>query len=94
MIEKRNIQLRCGDLSIGAENLFDDIEEAKSVIFYADQTKGLQLQQLETETRVCMTISAAALDELAIAWCKKRKLQGALGGPVGKEWGSPDCDYQ
>ena len=33
------------------------------------------------------------MDEMAIAWCKKRKLHGALGGPVGNEWGSPDCEY-
>ena len=40
-----------------------------------------------------VSIPDTAMDEVAIAWCKHRKLQGALGGPVGKEWGSPDCDY-
>jgi hypothetical protein len=38
-------------------------------------------------------ISVSVLDEMAIAWCKQRKLQGNLGGPVGQEWGSPDADY-
>ena len=38
-------------------------------------------------------IPAEVFDEIAIAWCKRRKLQGALGGPVGNEWGSPDCEY-
>ncbi len=38
-------------------------------------------------------IPSNVFDEIAIAWCKKRKLQGAFGGPVGKEWGSPDCDW-
>jgi len=27
----------------------------------------------------------------AIAWIKRRELQGALGGPMGLEWDSPDC---
>jgi len=40
-----------------------------------------------------VSVPDTAMDEVAIAWCKHRKLQGALGGPVGKEWGSPDCDY-
>lgn len=34
------------------------------------------------------------MDDFAIAWCKHRKLQGALGGPVGNEWGSPDCPWK
>jgi hypothetical protein len=43
--------------------------------------------------QISVGIHPEAMDALAIAWCKHRKLQGALGGPVGKEWGSPDCDY-
>ena len=38
-------------------------------------------------------ITKEIMDEIAIAWIKKRKLQGAVGGPVGKEWGSPDCPF-
>ena len=38
-------------------------------------------------------LSLEQLDEIAIAWCKYRELQGALGGPVGKEYGAPSCDY-
>ncbi|MDY0074177.1 MAG: hypothetical protein RBR77_16210 [Thauera sp.] len=34
------------------------------------------------------------MDDLAIAWCRHRKLQGALGGPVGREFGGPDSDYE
>ena len=45
----------------------------------------------------CLTfrvdIAPEQLDHLAIAWCKKRKLQGTLGGPVGKEFVSPDSEY-
>lgn len=38
-------------------------------------------------------IPSEVLDEIAIKWIKYRKLQGAVGGPVGMEWGSPDCPY-
>lgn len=42
---------------------------------------------------VTIAIPNEVMNELAIAWCQKRELQGALGGPVGKEVGGPDCDY-
>lgn len=45
-------------------------------------------------SQLIVEIPAERFDEIAIAWCKKRKLQGFLGGPVGQEWGSPDCDYE
>jgi hypothetical protein len=34
------------------------------------------------------------MDKIAIDWIKKRKLQGSVGGPVGAEWGSPDCPWE
>lgn len=40
--------------------------------------------------KITLAIDAQEFDKLAIAWCKKRKLHGALGGPVGLEHGSPD----
>ena len=43
---------------------------------------------------IALFVSLDDMDEFAIAWCKHRKLQGALGGPVGNEWGSPDCAYE
>tara|TARA_R110001583_G_scaffold119981_2_gene271221 strand:+ start:1469 stop:1759 length:291 start_codon:yes stop_codon:yes gene_type:complete len=43
---------------------------------------------------VTIEIDAEIMDKLAIAWCKHRNLQGALGGPVGKEFGGPDCEYK
>jgi hypothetical protein len=39
-----------------------------------------------------LEVPANRFDEIAIAWCKKRKLHGALGGPVGREFGSPDYE--
>ena len=45
-------------------------------------------------SQLVVEIPAERFDEIAIAWCKSRKLQGRLGGPVGLEWGSPDCDLE
>ena len=42
---------------------------------------------------ITVQIPQGVMDDIAIAWIKRRKLQGAVGGPVGLEWGSPDCPY-
>lgn len=52
-------------------------------VSYHESTTEKVVGKLEVE------IPESVLDEIAIAWCKKRKLHGALGGPVGQEWGSP-----
>ena len=44
--------------------------------------------------QVSVAIDAIEFDKLAISLCKKRKLHGILGGPVGLEFGSPDCNYE
>jgi|GEM_PF-1525399 len=56
------------------------------VLMYVDKN--------EIATQCVMSVPPQTMDEFAIAWCKHRKLQGALGGPVGNEWGSPDCPWQ
>lgn len=38
-------------------------------------------------------ISAEEFDKIAVAWCKHRKLISSLGGRIGKEYGSPECEY-
>lgn len=44
---------------------------------------------------VCrLAIDASVMDEFAVNWCEQRKLHARLGGPVGKEFGSPDSDYE
>ncbi len=45
-------------------------------------------------SQLSVDIPADIMDRIAIAWCKKRGLHGALGGPVGLEFGSVDCDYE
>ena len=47
----------------------------------------------DTFSQLSVDIPADIMDRMAIAWCKKRRLHGALGGPVGLEFGSVDCDY-
>ncbi|AFI84661.2 hypothetical protein Q7A_1843 [Methylophaga nitratireducenticrescens] len=61
---------------------------AKFSVSYSENNNSSAMGHLIVE------IPVSVLDEMAIAWCKQRKLQGALGGPVGQEWGSPDADYK
>lgn len=56
-------------------------------VIYESNAEGNIYGKLEAE------IPADVFDQIAIAWCKKRNLQGALGGPVGLEFGSPDGDW-
>ncbi len=42
----------------------------------------------EAFSQLSVDIPADIMDKMAIAWCKKRKLHGAFGGPVGREFGS------
>ncbi len=44
-------------------------------------------------SQLSVDIPADIMDRMAIAWCKKRRLHGTLGGSVGREFGSVDCDY-
>ena len=43
--------------------------------------------------QLTLEIPADQFDEIALAWCKKRNLHGAMGGPVGLEFGSPGSGY-
>jgi len=47
----------------------------------------------EAFSQLSVDIPSDVMDKMAIAWCKKRGLNGALGGPVGREFGSVDCQY-
>ena len=44
-------------------------------------------------SQLSVDIPADIMDRIAIAWCTKRGLHGALGGPVGLKSGSVDCNY-
>ena len=47
---------------------------------------------LEVDQETLISVPAEVFDRAAVAWVKARKLQGKVGGPVGSEYGSPDCD--
>lgn len=47
----------------------------------------------EAFSQLSVDIPSDVMDKMAIAWCKKRGLHGAFGGPVGLEFGSVDCEY-
>ena len=74
MIDRRNIQIQKGDLSIAAESLFDDIEESENIILLVANATEFDLTHRSNATQLGVQISAKEFDELAIAWCKKRKL--------------------
>ena len=47
----------------------------------------------QSQPTVTLEIDAEVMDKLAVAWYKHRNLHGELGGPVGAEFGGPDCPY-
>ena len=80
----------------GYQELSFDDENNNPVCVQINRAKEFRVEKHVNSDAVQVTVEIAApevFDDLAIAWCKKRNLQGALGGPVGKEWGAPDCDY-
>ena len=51
-------------------------------------------KDIDGEVGVTVCINSEVMDRLAVAWCRHRKLQREVGGPVGKEYGGPDCEYE
>jgi len=73
-------------------------EDPRSVFLTLESPTSFELSKETYQGKVIESLTAeippSTMDDIAIAWIKHRKLQGALGGPVGQEWGSPDCDWQ
>ena len=59
-------------------------------IIQIENPQEFTIEKHDNYQRINLAIDAQKFDKLALAWCKKRKLHGALGGPVGIEYGSPD----
>lgn len=72
MFDRRNIEITAGNLSLGLENLFDNIEESKVVRLYINQVEQLELHH-GTTTTLCVQLDADELDQLAKAWLEKRR---------------------
>lgn len=71
-----------------------DPVQPEDVFLDLENTQGLLVEKDDwTKLRTRVQIPCELFDQIAIAWIKHRRLQGAVGGPVGTEWGSPDCDY-
>jgi hypothetical protein len=58
-----------------------DYENQNPVLIQIDSPVEYQVIKDEQFHQVKIAIDAKEFDSLAIAWCKKRKLHGALGGP-------------
>lgn len=74
-------------LSAEPKKVYLELDQPSEFSFSKETIKGRTVENLVVE------IPSEMMDEIAIAWIKKRKLQGAVGGPVGQEWGSPDCPW-
>ncbi|EHJ06477.1 MULTISPECIES: hypothetical protein [Marinobacter] len=74
-------------LSSEPRSVFLNLEKPSSYEISKETFKDQIIESLTVE------ILSEVLDEIAIRWIKYRKLQGAVGGPVGLEWGSPNCPY-
>lgn len=69
------------------KNVFLEITRPSEFSVYKESTRDGVYDNLVVE------IPSEVMDDIAIAWIKKRGLQGAVGGPVGGEFGGPDCPY-
>jgi len=74
-------------LSENPRFVFLELTDPEEFSVYKEICQGRSLESITVQ------IPRGVMDEIAIAWIKRRKLQGAVGGPVGLEWGSPDCPY-
>lgn len=73
-------------------------ESPKSVFLELDEPQQFRVENElfrgRSKELLVVEIVVEDMDKIAIDWIKKRQLQGAVGGPVGREWGSPDCPWE
>lgn len=70
------------------ESVFLEINQPAEFSVAKETTAEHMIESLSVE------IPAEDMDAIAIAWIKKRGLQGAAGGPIGNERGSPDNPWE
>tara|TARA_R110002072_G_scaffold238329_1_gene395674 strand:+ start:7873 stop:8094 length:222 start_codon:yes stop_codon:yes gene_type:complete len=73
MIDKRNASIKSGELSIGPDGVFDEIEDSEEINLYVDSVDCLELIK-GRETRLKLKVNASDFDRLAKEWCEMRKL--------------------
>jgi len=76
------------DLDFDPKNAFLELLSPNEFLVAKETTRDGVIEKLVVE------IPQEIMDDIAVAWIKTRKLQGAVGGPVGKEFGSPDCPWE
>ena len=81
------------DIGCYQEITFEDHNNNPAVIQLSN-SEEFSITKTEFSEQLTVAIPAEIFDKIAIAWCRKRKLQGELGGPVGLEFGSPDSPYK
>lgn len=81
------------DIGCYQEITFED-DNNNPVVIQSSNTKEFSITKTRFSEQLTVAIPAEVFDKIAIAWCRKRKLQGELGGPVGLEFGSPDSPYK
>ena len=69
-------------------------DEIKDVIISVTNPSDYCIERISTgDISARISLSSKDMDKISIAWIKDRKIQHVFGGPVGKEYGSPDCSY-
>lgn len=81
------------DISCYQEITFDD-DNNNPIVIQSNNPEEFSITKTEFSEQLTVAIPAETFDKIAIAWCRKRELQGELGGPVGLEFGSPDSPYK
>jgi len=78
------------------EELSLDDEMIKEAFLQLDNPMGAVIEKDFSTQQLSATvvIPVEIMDQIAIAWIKKRQLQGAVGDLVGNELGSPDCPWE
>jgi len=75
-------------------HFFEEVLDEKNAYIEVTGTGNAEVKiGFDKSQRITISISNEIMDDIAISWCKKRKLHGALGGPIGMEYGSPDSEY-
>lgn len=73
-------------------------ESPKSVVLELDEPQEFPIEKgaIRGSSKDLLVVEIVVEDMYKIAtdWIKKRQLQGPVGGPVGREWGSPDCPWE
>ncbi|MFK5948925.1 MAG: hypothetical protein QM500_09185 [Methylococcales bacterium] len=74
------------------ESLFD--KEINHIFISVTNPENCKTERTSSGDIVSqLSLSSIDMDKIAVAWIKERQLQPAFGGPVGKEYGSSDCEY-